>query len=347
MRTFILPSKDTTIYQRYPTYNSGLDEILEVGKLKKSTDMGVMYASSSARALISFDITASGAYPTSSKYFLNLYLANATNVFRYQKIEVLPISQSWVEGSGYRYQDVKNAEDGATWISASSNTLWTNSGSDFTTNLTASVILSEFPLQDIRIDVTTLIAPVISGSNITPWNGLILKFPTADEANSSNTGNIKIFSSNTHTVYSPTLEIVWNDQIFTTGNLKPIPNGNVSIVAKNLKEAYTEGEIDKVYLVVRDRFPDKRFDATQRYKNQYYLPSSSYFRLKDQVSGVTLQKFDQYSAVHCDASGSYILLDTNGLYSDRYYTLDLKVSSGSLVFFPEFLYTFKIDRTDA
>jgi hypothetical protein len=128
--------------------------------------------------------------------------------------------------------------------------------------------------------------------------------------------------------------------------LKPITNKNVTVLPRNLKESYTQGEIDKIQLVVRDKYPDKRFDAIQRYRTQYYLPSESYFRIRDTVSDVILYDFDQYSALNCDASGSYFLLNTSQLEVNRYYTVDLKVKSGNLVFFPDFQYTFKIDDDD-
>lgn len=343
MRTFLPTSQDATIYEQYPTLNTGLDEVIEVGKIVKYLNGSDQYSSGSVRALIQFDIPSEQQYVVNSKYYLNLRIADAKHINRYQKIVVYPISQSWIEGSGYFYQDVINAEDGVTWETATSTTSWVVSGSDYTTDLSASYTLSKVPIEDIKIDVTNLIAPVVSGSNITPWNGLVLKFPTTDELDSTNLGNIKFFSGNTHTIFAPKLEIVSVNQTFVTRSLKPIPNGNVTIVPKNMKEAYTLGEIDKVYLVVREPYPDRKFDATQRYRNVYYLPSESYYRVRDQVADMVLYDFDQYSAINCDASGSYILLDTSGLDVGRYYTLDLKVKSSGLVFFPEFNYTFKVD----
>jgi hypothetical protein len=76
----------------------------------------------------------------------------------------------------------------------------------------------------------------------------------------------------------------------------------------------------------------------------YYLPSSSYYRIRDQQSGVVVYDFDQYSAIDCDRSGSYIMLDTSGLQVDRYYELDIKVQNNNLVLYPEFNYTFRVDR---
>lgn len=347
MRTFIKTTQDSSIYERYPTRNTGLDEILEVGKLVKSLDGSGMYASASVRSLLQFDVSTSSPYPATAKYYLNLHIANAQNVDRYQKLEIHLVSQSWTEGSGYFYQDVKNVEDGVTWRQKETSVSWSNAGGDFTSTLTSSYTFNTVPFDNnIRIDVTNLVSPVVSGSNITPWNGFLIKYPTSDEIDSANTGNIKFFSGNTHTVYEPKLEIVWIDQTFSTGSLKPVRSNNVSISPKNLKEAYTSGEIDKVYLIVRDPYPDKRFDATQRYRNQYYLPSQSFFRIKDTVSDVYIQKFDQYSAISCDPTGSYFVLDTTGLDINRYYEIDLKIQSSSLVFFPEFNYTFKVDNNE-
>jgi hypothetical protein len=346
MRTFLPTTQDATIYERYPTLNTGLDEIIEVGKIIKSLDGPNQYASGSARILLDFNIPSTQQYSTSSVYYLNLRIANATNVNRYQQLLVYPVSRNWVEGSGYFYQDVENVEDGVTWQQATNITNWTTSGSDYTTVLYSTHSISNVPIEDIKINVTSIIAPVVAGNNATTWRGLVIKFPDADELDSTNVGNIKFFSGNTHTIFAPKLEIVSVNQTFVTGSLKPIPNSNVTIVPKNIKEAYTLGEIDKVYLVVREPYPDRKFNATQRYKNIYYLPSESYFRIRDQVADTVIYEFDQYSAINCDASGSYIILDTSGLEVNRYYTLDLKVKSSGLVFFPEFNYTFKIDSDD-
>lgn len=344
MRTFLPISQDATIYERYPNSNTGLDEIIEVGKLIKPLDGVGKYASGAARILLDVDISAQNQYPSNSLYYLNLKIANAKNVNRYQTLEVYPVSGSWVEGSGYFYQTVRNSGDGVTWNVASSVASWSMAGADYTSSISSSYQFTKVPIEDVRINVTDILGPVVSGSNLLEWNGLLIKFPTADEQNTANTGNIKFFSSNTHTIFSPRIEVLYNDQTFITGSLKPTPNGFVSVMPKNLKEAYTATEVDRIYLVVRDRFPDKQYDETQRYKTKYYLPSSSYFRIKDQAAGTIVYDFDQYSAVNCDTSGSYITLDTSALDIDRYYTIDLKVVQGSQVWFPEFDYTFRIDR---
>jgi hypothetical protein len=330
MRTYLRIDKDATIYERFPTKNTGLDEILEIGKVIDTVDTPVMYASASAYALVSFDIAATNEFPTSSQYYLRLFLANAKDVNRYQTLEVYPISSSWIEGSGYFYQEPTNVSDGIIWDDVT-----------YYTTPSSSTQIAEYPIKDIRINITNIVTAAQLTSSA--WNGLVIKYPSADETSSLNRGNIKVFSSNTHTIYNPLVEVVYLSQQFITGSLKPIPGSNISITPKNLKQSYTRGEIDKVYLVVRDPYPNKRFDAAQRYRNVYYLPQTTYYRLVDQASGVKIHDFDQYSAINCDASGSYILLDTTGLDVNRFYNLELKIIDNELVYYPEFTYTFMVD----
>lgn len=328
MKKFIIPSKDTTIYQAFKTNNAGLDEILEIGKVVDLTLVDPTYNSGSARALLYFDLPTTASVSTGSNYFLNLRLANATDVKRNQIIQVYSISQSWDEGSGYFYQNVQNSNDGATWNQATTSVSWSNAGGSFITSSTsASITLSTYPLQDLRIDVTDILRPIVSQSRQNTFYGLLLKFPNADEIDNDNQGNIKVFSAQTHTIHQPTLEIAWDNQVFNTSSLSKIPSLNVKITPNNLKESYTKGDVVKVTLNVRDEYPTKAFDSTLRYKSKYYLPSSSYFSIVDVQSNTTIIDFDNYSKINCDTSGSYFVLDTSPLYTGRFYTVKLKVES--------------------
>ena len=324
MRKFLIPTKDTTIYQAFPSNNSGLDEILEIGKVVDNTLIEPNYSGSSARTLMYFDLPTSQSVSSGSSYFLNLRLANATDVHRGQPIIVYPISRSWDEGSGYFYQNVKNSSDGATWSAASTSVSWSSAGGDYTSTPTASVTLTTYPLQDIRVDVTNIIRPLVNSNSAS--YGLMVKFPTTDELDSQNLGNVKVFSAQTHTIHQPTLEVAWDDQSFVTGSLTLIPSLNTKISPSNLKQVYGKGDIVKINLVTRDEYPVKSFDSTLRYKNKYYLPTSSYYSVVDTQSNTTVIPFDSYSKINCDTLGSYITLDTSGLYTGRCYTLKLRVN---------------------
>lgn len=334
MRKILTASKDTTLYQAYPTNNAGFDEILEVGKVINTTtnDTGSgAYASGSVRSLIYFNLPTIATVSANADYFLNLKLANANHLYRNQKILVYQVSRIWDEGSGYFYQQPYNVNDGATWVQATPNTSWSLAGGDVLTGATSqSITLSSYPLQDVRIDVTNILRPFVSQSLQSAFYGLALQFPVADEQNSDNKGNIKFFSTQTHTIHQPTLEIAWDSQTFLTGSLVAVPTTlDVKVAPNNVQSTYQRGDVTRINLVVRDKYPLRSFDSTLRYKNKYYLPATSYYSVIDSQANVAVIPFDEYSKIDCDTAGSYIVLDTSPLYRGRFYQLKLKLVSGS------------------
>ena len=323
MRKILIPTKDTTIYEAFPTNNAGLDEILEIGKVVDTSLVEPDYSASAARTLLYFELLTTASVSTGSSYFLNLRLANANNVRRGQKLIIYPISSSWDEGSGYFYQDVKNSNDGATWQQTSTSVSWSSAGGDIISTPTASVSLTSYPLEDIRVDVTNIIRPMVNNNSAS--YGLMVKFPTTDETNINNQGSIKVFSAQTHTIHQPTLEIACDNQSFSTGSLLSLPLVGAKIIASNLKQVYWKGDVVRINLIARDEYPAKSFDSTLRYKNKYYLPSSSYYSIVDTQSNTTVIPFDNYSKIHCDGTNSYMVLDTSPLYKGRFYTIRFKM----------------------
>ena len=77
-----------------------------------------------------------------------------------------------------------------------------------------------------------------------------------------------------------------------------IPSANVKVVPNNLKEVYAKGDSVRLNLTVRDEYPVKSFDSTLRYRNKYYLPTSSYYSIVDTQANVTVVPFDSYSKIN-------------------------------------------------
>jgi hypothetical protein len=333
MIKFIRPNKDTTIYQAFPNNNSGLDEIIEIGKTVDPLLNTPSYVSASARGLLYFPLPTTQSVSTSSSYYLTLKLANASNIKRTQEVLVYSISNSWDEGSGYFYQQVQNSNDGATWNQSQSNMSWSLAGGDFITGSTsASLHLVTYPMRDLIINVTDILRPIVNGSLQNTFHGLMVKFPDADEIDPNNTGNIKVFSSQTHTIHGPTLAIEWESQQFSTGSLKPIPSTlDVKVVASNLQSQYAHNDIQRINFVVRDPYPLRSFDSTLRYKNKYYLPTRTHYSITDVQANTEIIRFIDLGLVECDSNGSYMILDTSPLYSKRQYSIKLRVASGSFV----------------
>lgn len=349
MRLFITSSADTTLYERFPTTNSGLDEILEVGKVAAPEDFGVIYSASAARTIINFTLPVSGTLPETASFYLNLKIANAQKLQYQQELKIYEISSTWAEGSGYSVEKnnvriplyysgsyvgdfdptkIVATNDGATWNQVNTAVSWSTAGGDYYLNPTQSVILSEYPLEDLRIDVTDIMQSVVIDNR--DFKGFLIKLAPAYETSSLNESNIKFFSRQTHTVHEPVLEAVWNTSTFSTGSLKAIPNTyDIEVVPKNPKETYIRGSKERIRFIVRDKYPRKNFDATLRYKNVYYLPTSSYFGIVDRQAGTTISPIDAFAKLDCDATGSYFVLDTSNLYKNRSYAVNLEIDNGS------------------
>jgi hypothetical protein len=323
MRQILIASDDASIYEAYPNINTGYDEILEIGKVPDPIIWGTTYASSSARSLINFDLSDSGSWDASSRYFLNLRIAHAKEVNKGQQLVVGHVSRSWVEGSGFFFQSPENREDGATWNQSTTLVSWSLAGGDLELSPTATYEVDSYPLEDIRIDVTDILQPIVSSS--LPFRGLYIKYPDVDEVYGRNTGVIKVFSTQTHTIYQPTLEVVWNDGTFVTGSLTRLPSSNF-YVAANVEAEYKKGTVQLIRFTAREQFPSRRFDSIRRYSNKYYIPSGSFYRIVDTSSKTVYGEFDAYNFINCDASGSYITLDTSHLYKNRNYTIELELN---------------------
>lgn len=112
----LYPQKDTTIYERTESLNTGVDSVIE---LKHE-----LVGSSSrynSRILMKFDTTDlqskinSGKIPlNSAKYYLSLRSAEVREIPQEYKIYAYPISASWSNGTG-RYFNSPNTTDGASW----------------------------------------------------------------------------------------------------------------------------------------------------------------------------------------------------------------------------------------
>ena len=336
-RVFITASSDASIYERYANLNTGRDEILEVGKKQDKLEI----VNGRVRSLIKFTLTDLFGAPTSSDVHLSLKVANATKLNQNELVYVYPVSRSWEEGSGYFEQSPIKSDDGATWTTYASGSDWSGSleipghgaGGDFKLTPVVSASVTDIRNDEFRINVTDVVQPMISGSSKSSNYGLLLTFSGSAEADINNTGNLKFFSRQTHTVHAPVLELVWSNQSFATGSLKTLSSLDIEIAPRNMKAQYSVGAVSKMYFTVRDKYPAKVYSNTRRFSNKYYLPSGSIYTIVDAGSGTTIVPFDTYSHVDCDATGSYVMLDTKPLHKNRFYELSLKVTLSSEVYF--------------
>ena len=366
MHYFEFGKRDATIYSGGTTssINTGLDEILEINKNVNQSGA----VSNISRILIDFDYTyisesiQSGKIPASAKFYLNLYDATSEEVEAEQSIFVHMVSGSaWKQGTGkldhspvtsdgvtYQYRDHENKTP---WVSTSvltdGGSWWLNKTGQYA--VSSSYALT-FDKKDIRADVTDLVKNHIYSSSVYPNRGFIVKRKslhtgsvdfsynpggdaTQDESSSDRLGNLKYFSRETHTIYPPKLEVVWDDSKWTTGSLTPLSSTDLErlkVYFKNLRTEYKEGSVTKLRLVGRELYPTTAFATTPSELSVKYLPSSSvFYSVKDADTEETIIPYGTGSVVSCDSTGNYFNLWMNGLQAERNYRFCVKVVSGS------------------
>jgi len=366
MHYFEYINRDTTIYSGGTTssLNAGHDEILEVVK-EVSSDGGTINVS---RILLSADYSyvsksiQDGKIPTDAKFYLNLYDAGSKDIEAEQNLVIYMVSGSWKSGTGkkfdspittngasyqYRDQDQKLPwvtgsllTDGGAWFSGSQD-----SYSQY--NISGSFGLT-YDKRDVRFDVTDLVRNHIFSSSIYPNNGFIVKREstgsygttysysgdtTSDEGGTSRLGTLSFFSRETHTIYPPSLEVVWDDSKWTTGSLAQLTGSALDdtvIYFKGIRDEYLEKSISRFRLVGRPRYNDRVFGTTPEGLTVRTLPSgSTFYSIKDSTTEETIVPFGTGSIVSCDGTGNYFNLRMDSFQSERHYDIHLKVVSGS------------------
>jgi hypothetical protein len=179
---------------------------------------------------------------------------------------------------------------------------------------------------DIQMDVKSMIRAWISGS--IPNDGIILKHSNSVETDTEDYGIVKLFSKETHTIYQPKLRIGWNDQAFSTGSLSAITSTNLKVVARNFKKEYKVNTTPKIEVLGRELYPVKTFSNTFTYNDIKYLPTSSYYQIKDFASDDVIVPFGDYSKISCNSSGNYFKLNLSNWEIGRVYKMEFKVDFG-------------------
>jgi hypothetical protein len=197
--------------------------------------------------------------------------------------------------------------------------------------------------KDININVTNVLHAWYSSS--IPNNGFILKQDLEFVDNVNVQPNLKYFSVDTHTIYPPCLEFKWVDFTFNTGSstqtiINTIP-ATIS-VAENPGIFYPSS-INKFRVNARPTYPNRVFSTSSYFTNNYYLPTSSYYAVKDLTTNDYVIDFDtQYTKLSADDTSSYFNLDMSGFETERYYEIFIKTTiNGSTFEFNDNFY-FKI-----
>lgn len=368
----IFPEKDASIYSEFPLLNTGLDEILSVSTYYNTLSPSV------SRFLIKFssneieDIIDNKISGSNFQSNLKCFIANVTGLNSDTTLEVYPVSGSWNMGTG-RYVNDPQTTNGVGWTYRASSGVkaWPSSftsyvtasysgsnigggtwytGSDLNLNVTASQVLNYSSNKDLNVNVTNTILTWYSSSNSLggfPNDGFIVKQSNEDEfiADSNYVTTVDYFSIDTHTIYPPQLEFKWDDFTFNTGSSTNtiIDTSRLVATLDNNAGVYRRGSIEKFRINSRPQFPQRIFQTASVYTTNYYLPTSSYYAVKDLDTNEFIIDFDDsYTRISANSTGSYFDLYMKGLEPERYYQILLKLPIEEEIIILDDNYYFKI-----
>lgn len=359
MKRIYYAERDTTLFEKFPEQNSGIDEILELTKISSASlanadtynsriliDFGTEITSI-AQSITNGDIPAlHNSNILSASVFLNLHASDASDLLQSYSIKAYPVSESWDNGGGYMSDSPATkvgsswynrsgdavAQTGVAWKTGSSHSSGTSAGATNSlgggTWITGSGYEASQSFQnespDININVTDIVKQWVD-SNIDN-NGFIIKRPYSDEIDGSIRGSIKFFGRESHTIFVPRLEVCWDDSSTTTTG---ITSNTYVPYFKNIKSEYRTSEIARFFIGVRPEFPTKSYTTSSFYITEDKLPVSSSYEIIDSVTNDIIVKDEKIFSnsttkiSNSSADGSFFDLRMDSFMPERYYKIKL------------------------
>ena len=307
---------------------------------------------------------------------LQCFIATSTGLQSNTTVDCFPVYGDWDMGTG-RYLDDPISTNGTSWIwrtfSGSGGTKWLISGFPtgvtasynttyavagggnwftgsaqpwFNSNLypiTASVTFGFFDSKDLNLNVTNIIRARYTGSISS--DGFLIKQRVEFIDNKDVQPELKYFSRDTHTIYPPSLQFSWRDYTWNTGSssqtiLNTLPA--TLTLAQNPGTFYPQS-YNRFRINARPEYPSQLWQTSSVYTNNYYLPTASYWAIKDLDTNEMVVDFDtQFTQLNADATSSYFDVYMNGLEPERYYAILIKTDIAGTVQVFDDQYYFKV-----
>jgi hypothetical protein len=378
---FLYPEKDTTIYS-HPNrqdLNTGIVETLSLDS-EKGVNNDLYYPS---RILLQFKDSelqevlrdkVTGNFSASLKLYATEF---SKNLPVSQTIELYPLSESWSNGS-QRYDDHPNfkgiVSNGCSWLYRDNGTDKTSWGT-LTAGVTGSFSGSTIPSGglwytgsgfeseqfieitndfDLNFNVTNQINKFSSSlfdsqtyPQGIPNNGFIILRKDDVFNNSTDQGCLKYFSVDTHTIFSPSLIIKWDDSSYNTGSNhnSVLESGKIQLSINNNRKEYKQSEEKTFRINSRKQYPTRTFTTSSNYLNVKYLNSASYYSIEDYTSKEVIIPFDtSYTKLSADSEGMFFKLNMNSLQPERYYRILIRHDNNDGIQIYDDNYYFKVTR---
>ena len=215
-------------------------------------------------------------------------------------------------------------------------------GGNFISTISATQnFSSESP--DINIDITNIAKKWFSGE-IENY-GLLLRLSGSSdfqkdnpyvnyETYTSSFEDLKFFSRQTNTIYSPKLELKWDDHLPATGsNTSSLTELDISGNSENylypihFREAYKENETVKFRFGARKRYVQKTFSTSYQTISGSFIPyPSASYSIIDMATNESVVPFSAYTTMSCDTTSNYFKQDLNAFEPNRAYKILIKVN---------------------
>ena len=290
-------------------------------------------------------------------------------------LEVYPVSGSWSMGTGRYLDDPISTDGVSWyWIDYSGSKAWTTNysssfystgsytgssdnrningyagGGTWFTGSTVSYFDSDtYPIfstqsfayssdKDLNVDVSNTIRAWYTGAipNNT-FDGFIIKQDPEFVNNKNYQPELKFYSLDTNTIYPPQLEFKWND--FTYNTSSTISEISATPATVTLEQNPGTFDLDSVNIFrvnVRPTYPTRVWQTSSLYTSNYYLPTASYYAVKDLDTNEFVIDFDTtYTKISADSNGNFFKLFMSGLEPERYYKILIKstIDNSTIVF---------------
>ena len=334
--TFINSGSDAITGEDFKNKNTGQDEILELKKVfyNRAFDYPT-------RVLVQFDADevenyiSSSVLPSDYKLYLRLWETEGTSgLSETYKIAAYPISESWDEGLG-KESDRPKTTEGCSWkyrknIEGASEKDWATTGGSY---IASDEVTQSFSAEspDINMDVTSIAKKWFGGINNN--YGFLLRLSGSRETSTGSFEDLKFFSRQTNTIYSPKLELRWDDHLPATGsNTGSLTSLDLSGTVENYlyqlhtREAYKETEKVKFRFGARRRYINKSFTTSiQTVSGSYLAEGSASYSIIDLATNESVVPFSAYTTMSCDTVSPYFMQDLNGFEPNRAYKILIKV----------------------
>jgi len=342
--TYISSGSDIITGDSFTKQNFGQDQILELKKVFYNE--GFLYPT---RLLIQFDLTKLSSSLvnneiTNPEYYLRLYESEGNkNLSATYNLAAYPVSQSWDEGVG-KFGDSPRTTDGSSWkysFNRRGDTFISWSNSDGSEALGSSYVTEYFATQSFSYespDVNMNVTPIVNfwlgkASTGIGNNGLMLRFSGSHEtvtgSEETKYGEMKFFSAQTNTIFSPKLEVRWDDHKpctgSNTGSLQALDMSGESdnlLYMKGLRQEYKPTETVKFRVGSRKRYIQKSFTTSvQTVTGSYIAEGSGSYSIVDIASGETIIPFSAYTSMSCDSVSNYFIQRLDEFETNRVFKI--------------------------